>query len=84
MRLQAQRDAIAQSEVSLKPKPRSDDYDDDDDSDAEVVVQNGAADEKKVKPKKIKKPKVTVGEAAAKIDAADLAGFLVEVTVSLF
>jgi hypothetical protein len=82
MRLQAQRDAIAQSEVSLKPKPRSDDYDDDDDSDAEAVVQNGAVDEKKVKPKKVKKPKVTVGEAAAKIDAADLAGFLVEVTAS--
>ncbi|XP_022859083.1 uncharacterized protein LOC111379878, partial [Olea europaea var. sylvestris] len=37
---------------------------------------------KKEKPKKVKKPKVTVAEAAAKIDAADLAAFLSNVLVS--
>ncbi|XP_058184337.1 uncharacterized protein LOC131301869 [Rhododendron vialii] len=83
MRLQAQREAIVQSEASTKPKVRSDDYDDDDDSDDVEVVRNGAAaDEKKAKVKKVKKPRVTVAEAAAKIDAADLAEFLLEVSGS--
>lgn len=36
---------------------------------------------KKVKVKKEKKPKVSVVEAAAKIDAADLSAFLVDATV---
>ncbi|KAL9666715.1 hypothetical protein QQ045_001052 [Rhodiola kirilowii] len=37
---------------------------------------------KKVKVKKEKKPKVSVAEAAAKIDAADLSAFLVDATAS--
>ncbi|KAI3779085.1 hypothetical protein L2E82_08563 [Cichorium intybus] len=61
-------------------------YSDYDDSDEEAVENgvagNGVAEEKKTKPKKVKKPKVTVPEAAAKIDAADLANFLSDVTAS--
>ncbi|KAJ7960095.1 Transmembrane protein [Quillaja saponaria] len=59
--------------------------DDDYDSDAEVPlgnVENGAVDVKKVKPKKTKKPKVTVSEAASKLNAADLSAFLADITVS--
>lgn len=57
---------------------------DDEDSDLEGgALQNGAADEKKKeKQKKPKKPKVTVAEAAAKIDADDLSVFLADVSVS--
>lgn len=70
---------------SMKKKTSYSDYDD---SDEEVVVNgvngNGVTEEKKTKPKKVKKPKVTVQEEAAKIDAADLASFLSDVTVSEF
>ena len=55
-----------------------DDYDSDD---AGFLEENAKADEKKVKQKKPKKPKVTVAEAAAKIDAADLANFLSDISV---
>ncbi|XP_047341613.1 transmembrane protein 214-like [Impatiens glandulifera] len=81
-RLEAQRVAIALgSEVQVKSKGRSDDEDDDSDTDA-ADGANKAADEKKVKQKKLKKPKVTVAEAAAKIDAADLAAFLIDISGS--
>ena len=59
--------------------------DDDDSSDGEgdCVVENGKAEEsKKVKAKKPKKPKVTVSDATAKIDANDLSAFLADITVS--
>ncbi|KAJ0038167.1 hypothetical protein Pint_22335 [Pistacia integerrima] len=60
-------------------KHRSDD-EDEDESDAEAA-ENGKAEEvKKVKQKKPKKPKISVAEAAAKIDAADLAAFLVDIS----
>lgn len=56
----------------------------DEDSEEEAPNQSGAVDgeEKKVKQKKPKKPKVTVAEAAAKIDPSNLADFLVEITGS--
>lgn len=58
----------------------------DDESDGEVsndAVENGGGEEvKKVKRKKPKKPKVTVTEAASKIDASELAAFLVDVSAS--
>lgn len=81
-RLEAQRAAIAlQSDLPVRSKLRSDDEGDDSDFEgASEVVENGAANEKKAKVKKPKKPKVTVAEAAAQIDAADLAAFLVEVS----
>ncbi|PSR91062.1 Transmembrane protein [Actinidia chinensis var. chinensis] len=82
-RLEAQRAVIAaQSDDPVRSKLRSDDEDDDSDAEAVNGVVESGGDEKKVKPKKVKKPKVTVAEAAAKIDAADLADFLVEVTAS--
>ncbi|KAI3696277.1 hypothetical protein L1987_79289 [Smallanthus sonchifolius] len=69
---------------SSKKKNNYSDYDDS--SDEEVVANgvagNGVAEEKKTKPKKVKKPKVTVAEEAAKIDSADLASFLSDVTAT--
>ncbi|XP_060213598.1 uncharacterized protein LOC132640836 [Lycium barbarum] len=59
----------------------------DEDSDAEGAAARGGVgakngEKKKEKVKKPKKPKVTVVEAAVKIDAADLAAFLADITVS--
>lgn len=55
----------------------------DSDEEYEIGKENGGAEEvKKVKKIKQKKPKITVSEAASKIDSSDLAAFLVEVTVS--
>ncbi|KAI3784439.1 hypothetical protein L1987_43538 [Smallanthus sonchifolius] len=45
-------------------------------------VESGKGELKKSKPKKLKKPKVTVAEAAAKINDSDLAVFLADITVS--
>ncbi|KAJ4826700.1 hypothetical protein Tsubulata_023387 [Turnera subulata] len=61
-------------------------HSDDDDGDSGAEDQgagNGGGEAKKpAKAKKPKKPKVTVAEAAAKIDAGDLGAFLVDVTAS--
>ncbi|KAJ9708462.1 hypothetical protein PVL29_000481 [Vitis rotundifolia] len=81
--LEAQMVAAAAADdlqVRSKSKHRSDD--EDDDSDGEVAAENGQVQEKKVKKPKVKKPKVTVADAASKIDAADLAAFLVDVSAS--
>lgn len=69
--------------VRSKQRSRDDDEDHDyDDEDADHSAENGKAEEaKKVKQKKPKKPKVTMAEAAAKIDAADLETFLVDISV---
>ncbi|KAI3781207.1 hypothetical protein L2E82_11214 [Cichorium intybus] len=45
-------------------------------------VESGKRDVKKNKPKKLKKPKVTVAEAASKINDSDLAVFLADITES--
>ncbi|KAF6163517.1 hypothetical protein GIB67_002522 [Kingdonia uniflora] len=70
-----------------EPVIRSRHWDDSDDgeggdSDDVAVVENGGAEVKKPKVKKPKKPKVTVAEAAAKIDASDLAAFLIDISAS--
>lgn len=81
--LEAQKAAAAAVDdlpVRSKSKHRSDD--EDDDSDGEEPAENGQVQEKKVKTPKVKKPKVTLADAASKIDAADLAAFLVDVSVS--
>ncbi|XP_014509092.1 uncharacterized protein LOC106768440 [Vigna radiata var. radiata] len=65
-----------------KHRSRNDEEDDEDDENVEHSTENGKAEEKKVKQKKPKKPKVTVAEAAAKIDAADLGAFLVDISAS--
>lgn len=56
--------------------------DDGENGDAAGESGGGVVEEKKSKPKKAKKPKVTVAEAAAKIDNSDLAVFLVDISVS--
>ncbi|KAK7359491.1 hypothetical protein VNO77_01451 [Canavalia gladiata] len=85
--LEARRAADAAfDDAPVRSKQRSLDFDDEDDEDDENVersAENGKAEEaKKVKQKKPKKPKVTVVEAAAKIDAADLGAFLVDISAS--
>ena len=65
-------------------KRRSDEDDGESDDGGHGGDSGGAGEEvKKVKKPKVKKPKVTVAEAAAKIDAGDLAAFLVDITVSI-
>lgn len=90
LRIEAQRAAMHfEDEAPLRSaaKHRSDDEDEDSDSwgaDRGSGEQNGVVDgKKKEKQKKPKKPKVTVAEAAAKIDASDLSAFLDEVSVRL-
>ncbi|KAL3578359.1 hypothetical protein D5086_019863 [Populus alba] len=75
--------AVVGTRSRSKHHYRSDDDDEDYDSDdAGVSKENAKAEEKKVKQKKPKKPKVTVADAAAKIDAADLAAFLSDISDS--
>ncbi|KAI8030957.1 Transmembrane protein 214-A [Camellia lanceoleosa] len=77
-RLEAQRAAAGENAVKLS----GDDVEDGADVEAAAGVDNGGAEAKKTKVKKPKKPKVTVAEASAKIDASDLAAFLADITVS--
>ena len=59
-------------------------HSDEDDGESDDGDRGGAGEQvKKVKKPKAKKPKVTVAEAAAKIDAGDLGAFLVDITVSI-
>ncbi|CAL5342824.1 unnamed protein product [Camellia sinensis] len=75
-RLEAQRAAAGENAVKLS----GDDMEDGADIEAASGVDNGGAEVKKTKVKKPKKPKVTVAEALAKIDASDLAAFLADIT----
>ncbi|MBA0676859.1 hypothetical protein Goari_018310 [Gossypium aridum] len=75
--------AAAAIDADVKHKPKRsviDDSDDDDGSDLDGLKPNGkpADEEKKAKQKKPKKPKVTVVEAAAKIDPTDLSAYFAE------
>ncbi|OVA01699.1 Protein of unknown function DUF2359 [Macleaya cordata] len=79
---EAQKAAAA---AAAEPVIRSKHHSDDDENDSDVEVSGGAENgtvEKKPKQKKPKKPKVTVADAASKIDASDLAAFLVGVSAS--
>ncbi|XP_068653176.1 uncharacterized protein [Aristolochia californica] len=78
--LEAQR---AADESAAIPRPRVAPASDED-SDAEIAPANGAneVESKKTKAKKPRKPKVTVAEAASKIDASDLAAYLMEISSS--
>nr|GEU57356.1 transmembrane protein 214-like [Tanacetum cinerariifolium] len=71
--------AIYDGEDTVKTVKKRNSYDDSDD---EVVINGNVEEKKKVKVKKVKTPKVTVAEAAVKIDADDLAIFLSDVTAS--
>ncbi|CAJ1938609.1 unnamed protein product [Sphenostylis stenocarpa] len=66
--------------VRSKQRPRNDD--DEEEENVEHSAENGKVEEKKVKQKRPKKPKVTLAEGAAKIDAADLGAFLVDISAS--
>ncbi|KAG7980248.1 hypothetical protein I3843_05G172400 [Carya illinoinensis] len=79
--LEAQR-ASAIADAPARSKHRTDD-EDAEDSETEGVLEDGKVeDAKKVKPKKPKKPKVTVAEAAAKIDAEHLSAFIADISAS--
>uniref|UniRef100_A0A2N9GJD5 Uncharacterized protein n=1 Tax=Fagus sylvatica TaxID=28930 RepID=A0A2N9GJD5_FAGSY len=81
--LEAQRSAAVDFDVVSRSKHRINDDDDSSDGEGDCVAENGKAEEsKKVKAKKPKKPKVTVSDAAAKIDADDLSAFLADITAS--
>ncbi|XP_057970475.1 uncharacterized protein LOC131159515 [Malania oleifera] len=69
-------------EPVARSKQDSDGDEDDSEGEASGDVDNGGAEVKKPKAKKPKKPKVTVGEAAAKIDPDGLAFFLAEISES--
>ncbi|XP_002527792.2 uncharacterized protein LOC8262524 [Ricinus communis] len=81
--IESQRAADVPEAAPVRSKHhRSDDDEEDDDDSEDGAKGNEKAAEKKVKQKKAKKPKVTVAEAAVKIDASDLAAFLAEISES--
>lgn len=81
-RLEAQRAAVEPAAENSAVKLSSEDGLGGSDVDAGDGVDNGGAVVKAAKQKKPKKPKVTVAEAAAKIDDSDLAAFLADITAS--
>ncbi|GMY39308.1 CYP749A22 protein [Fagus crenata] len=79
--LEAQRSTAVDSDIVSRSKHRINDDDDSSDGEGDRVAENGKAEESKtVKAKKPKKPKVTVSDVAAKIDADDLSVFLADIT----
>ncbi|KAL9241926.1 hypothetical protein vseg_015978 [Gypsophila vaccaria] len=83
--VEAQRKSTADDEddvVRVRSKKWGDDSEESGSSDVEDVKKEAeaAAAAKKKKVKAEKKPKVTVAEAAAKIDAENLAAFLVDIS----
>ncbi|XP_022984678.1 uncharacterized protein LOC111482886 [Cucurbita maxima] len=68
--------------VPVRSKIRSDDEDGEDSDGVGVENEKPSEDAKKVKQKKPKKPKISVAEAAAKIDVNDLLAFLADVSGS--
>ena len=58
-------------------------YSDDEDSDEAAAPRQEEGEPKKPKKPKVKKPKVTVAEAAALIDAENLAAHLIDISVTL-
>lgn len=79
--------AASAAEYDVGPRsraaPASSDEDDDYNGDlaANGTQENGTGAPKKEKQKKPKMPKVTVAEAAGKIDADDLSAFLADISV---
>ncbi|KAL9166634.1 hypothetical protein ABFS82_05G042800 [Erythranthe guttata] len=84
--LEAQRAAAAydddDDEIPRRSRINRGGDDDDDDVSSDADVKGNVAKVVKEKPKKVKKPKVSVPEAAAKIDADDLTAFLANVSES--
>ncbi|KAJ0962718.1 hypothetical protein J5N97_027840 [Dioscorea zingiberensis] len=84
--IEAAEEEYAAATARSRPAPVAaavDSDEEDDHSAGEGGKENGAVEgEKKVKQKKPKKPKVSVAEAASKIDASNLAVFLDDVSAS--
>ncbi|KAL1803428.1 hypothetical protein ACET3Z_032075 [Daucus carota] len=82
-RIVARKAAIFDDDYDEAVKARSAARRSDEESDG-GGLENGAAveEKKKVKVKKVKKPKISVAEAATKIDADDLASFLADISAS--
>ncbi|GMY15846.1 transmembrane protein [Fagus crenata] len=81
--LDSQRSVVVDFDVVSRSKHCINDNDDSSDGEGDRMAKNGKAEEsKKVKAKKPKKPKVTVSDAAAKIDVDDLSAFLADITAS--
>ncbi|PSS30044.1 Transmembrane protein like [Actinidia chinensis var. chinensis] len=81
-RIEAQREAMDAAGNLSSAKLNGDCGEEGSGGEAGEGSDNGGAEAKKAKPKKAKKPKVTVAEAAAKIDASDLDDFLADITAS--
>lgn len=82
-RIEVQRAALnLDDEVPTKSAAKHRSEEEDLDSDSEGAVQNAVVEVKKEKQKKPKKPKVTVAEAASKIDQSALSAFLDEIMAS--
>lgn len=82
--VESQKAAAAAIDAAADDAPlRAGDDGDEDGSDVDNLAgrESGKGEVKKSKPKKLKKPKVTVAEAASKINDSDLAVFLVDITV---
>lgn len=87
--VEAQRKSAAfddDDDVARKPRSKKRDDSDDSESDKERengnIVEKGDNKEKKKKKKADKRPKVSVSEAASKLDAGDLSAFLIDLSVS--
>lgn len=83
--VEAQKKAAALSDVPQKPRSKRDDSDygeSDEERENGVVVEEKGEKKEKKKKKAEKKPKVTVSEAASKIDVDDLTAFLADVSGS--
>ncbi|KAK9106036.1 hypothetical protein Scep_022880 [Stephania cephalantha] len=85
----AEEAAAAEDEAVLRRRQRRRSEDEMDGSDGDgggevsgSGAENGAAEAKKPKEKKPKKPRVTVPEAAMRIDSPDLAAFLLDISGS--
>ncbi|KAL1806948.1 hypothetical protein ACET3Z_030016 [Daucus carota] len=83
-RIEAERAAAMEEDRPVKSgRERSEGDESDDEIGGGVVENGGVVEEKKEKKKKKeKKVKVTIAEAASRIDADDLAAFLADVSVS--
>ena len=79
--------AAKMAAVDVEDEPngsRSYGYDESDDEIAAMNEKKKAEETKKPKPKKEKKPKVSLPEAAAKIDPSNLEAFLIEASVRIW
>nr|POE75691.1 hypothetical protein CFP56_23240 [Quercus suber] len=78
--LEAQRSTVAVDAEFDTPVKSKNEYDSSDEENKHMVENGKAEEAKKVK---LKKPKVSISDAAAKIDADDLSTFLINISVRM-